>query len=79
MGDSVMATTPEMMTAPASVNANSRNSAPVSPPWSATGVYTAASVMVHGDDRTQQLAGSVDRGLERRLAQVHVPLDVSPP
>jgi len=38
IGDSVIATTPETTTAPASVNANSRNSAPVSPPWSATGV-----------------------------------------
>jgi len=31
-GDSVSATTPEMNTAPASVNANSRNNAPVRPP-----------------------------------------------
>lgn len=31
-GDSVSATTPETTTAPASVNANSLNSAPVSPP-----------------------------------------------
>ena len=35
-----------MITAPASVNANSRNSDPVNPPCSATGVYTAASVIV---------------------------------
>ena len=46
MGDSVNATTPETSTAPASVKANSLNSAPVSPPWMPTGVYTAASVMV---------------------------------
>ncbi len=45
-GESVRATTPEMNTAPASVNANSRNSAPVSPPWMPMGTYTAASVMV---------------------------------
>ena len=32
IGDSVSATTPEMKTAPASVKANSRNSAPVRPP-----------------------------------------------
>ena len=37
---------PETMTAPARVKANSRNSDPVSPPWMASGVYTAASVMV---------------------------------
>ena len=46
IGDNVSATMPEMITAPASVNANSRNNAPVRPPWSAIGVYTAASVMV---------------------------------
>ena len=46
IGDSVSATTPDTMTAPASVNANSRKSAPVRPPWMPTGAYTAASVMV---------------------------------
>ena len=46
IGDSVRATTPEMMTAPASVNANSRKSAPVRPPWMPIGRYTAASVIV---------------------------------
>ena len=46
IGDSVSATTPDTITAPASVNANSRNSAPVSPPWMPTGAYTAASVIV---------------------------------
>ena len=35
-----------MITAPASVSANSRNNDPVSPPWNATGAYTAASVIV---------------------------------
>ena len=35
-----------MVTAPASVSANSRKSDPVRPPWKAIGVYTAASVMV---------------------------------
>jgi hypothetical protein len=38
MGDRVSATTPDTITAPASVNANSRNSVPVRPPWIATGV-----------------------------------------
>ncbi len=38
MGESVSATTPDTITAPASVNANSRKSDPVSPPWMATGV-----------------------------------------
>jgi hypothetical protein len=33
IGDSVNATTPDTTTAPASVNANSRNSDPVKPPW----------------------------------------------
>ena len=46
MGDRVSATTPEMNTAPAKVRANSRNSAPVRPPWNPIGVYTAARVMV---------------------------------
>ena len=46
MGESVSATMPETITAPASVKANSRNSEPVRPPWIATGVYTAARVIV---------------------------------
>ena len=37
-GESVSATTPEMVTAPASVSANSRKSDPVRPPWKAIGV-----------------------------------------
>jgi len=37
IGDSVSATTPETMTAPARVKANSRKSAPVRPPWMPTG------------------------------------------
>ncbi len=45
-GESVRATMPEMVTAPARVRANSRNSEPVRPPWKAIGVYTAARVMV---------------------------------
>ena len=46
MGDRVSATIPETITADASVNANSRKSAPVSPPWMPIGAYTAASVIV---------------------------------
>jgi hypothetical protein len=46
IGESVSATTPDTITAPASVNANSRNSAPVNPPWMPTGAYTAARVIV---------------------------------
>jgi len=42
----VSAMTPETITAPASVKANSRNSAPVRPPRNPIGAYTAASVMV---------------------------------
>lgn len=37
MGDRVSATMPEMNTAPARVKANSRNNAPVSPPWNPMG------------------------------------------
>ena len=37
---------PEIVTAPASVNANSRNSDPVSPPCNPIGRYTATSVAV---------------------------------
>ena len=46
IGDSVSAMTPETITAPASVKANSRNSEPVRPPRKPIGAYTAASVMV---------------------------------
>ena len=46
MGDSVRAMTPETNTEPASVSANSLNNEPVTPPISAIGAYTAASVMV---------------------------------
>src|ERR1051326_8710174 len=45
-GERVMATMPESTTAAARVMANSRKSEPVSPPWNASGVYTAARVMV---------------------------------
>ncbi len=45
-GDRVSATTPDTITAPARVRANSRNSAPVRPPIRPMGVYTAARVMV---------------------------------
>lgn len=46
IGDSVNAITPDTITEPASVNANSRNSAPVRPPRKPMGAYTAASVIV---------------------------------
>ncbi len=46
IGDSVSAITPDTTTAPASVKANSRNSAPVRPDTKAIGANTAASVMV---------------------------------
>ncbi|MNM93426.1 hypothetical protein D3C81_1058000 [compost metagenome] len=45
-GDSVSATMPETITAPAKVKANSRNSVPVSPPIKPMGAYTAARVRV---------------------------------
>jgi hypothetical protein len=46
MGDSVSATMPDTTTEPASVNANSVNSEPVSPPWKPMGTYTATSTTV---------------------------------
>ena len=46
IGDRVSATMPETSTAPASVRANSLNSAPVRPPRKAIGAYTAARVTV---------------------------------
>jgi hypothetical protein len=46
IGDSVSATMPDTATAPASVNANSVNSAPVRPPWKPIGTYTAISTTV---------------------------------
>ncbi len=46
IGETVKAAIPEMMTAPASVKANSRNRAPVRPPVKPSGANTAASVIV---------------------------------
>ena len=46
MGDRVSAITPDTITAPARVNANSMNSVPVRPPRKPIGAYTAASVSV---------------------------------
>ena len=46
IGVIVSATMPEMITEAARVTANSRNSAPVRPPVKASGVNTAASVIV---------------------------------
>ena len=46
IGDSVSAITPDTITEPASVKANSRNSVPVTPPRKPIGAYTAASVIV---------------------------------
>jgi hypothetical protein len=46
IGDSVSAITPDTITEPASVKANSRNSEPVRPPRKPIGAYTAASVIV---------------------------------
>ncbi len=46
IGDNVTATMPEMITAPASVKANSRNKVPVTPPRNPIGAYTAAKVNV---------------------------------
>ncbi len=46
MGDRVTATIPEIITAMASVNANSLNNAPVSPVSKPMGAYTAAKVTV---------------------------------
>ncbi len=46
IGDRVSATTPETITAPASVKANSMKSFPVSPPRNPIGAYTAARVSV---------------------------------
>ena len=46
IGESVRAITPDTITEPASVKANSLNSEPVNPPRKPIGAYTAASVMV---------------------------------
>ena len=46
VGERVSATMPDMVTAPAKVNANSRNSAPVKPPCIPIGMYTATRVTV---------------------------------
>ena len=46
IGESVRATTPETITAPARVKANSLNRAPVSPETKPIGANTAAKVMV---------------------------------
>ncbi len=46
IGDNVNATMPDTVTAPARVNANSVNKAPVKPPWNPIGTYTATNTMV---------------------------------
>ncbi len=46
MGESVSATSPETITAPARARANSVKSRPVRPGVKASGAYTATSVMV---------------------------------
>jgi len=46
MGDSVSATKPETITAPARASANSANNRPVRPGVNISGAYTAASVSV---------------------------------
>src|SRR5258708_27985228 len=50
IGESVSAITPDTITEPASVNANSRNSEPVRPPRKPIGAYTAPRVL--GTDMT---------------------------
>ena len=76
IGDSVSATTPETMTAPASVNANSRNNAPVRPPWIPTGAYTAASVIVIAMIGPTSSRAASMRRLKRPLSFMQMPLDV---
>ena len=77
IGVMVSATMPEITTAPASVTANSRNSAPVRPPVKASGANTAASVIVMAITGRRDLAHAVEGRLHRRHAVfLHVAVDV---
>ena len=64
------------MTAPASVNANSRKSAPVRPPCRPIGAYTAASVIVIAMIGPTSSRRGRERRLERTLPSLEVPLHV---
>ena len=77
IGESVSATMPDTATAPASVKANSVNSAPVQPALEADRHVHGDQHDRHRDDRSAELA----RGDERRLPAatcllLHVPVDV---
>ena len=75
-GDSVSATTPEMATAPASVNANSRKSEPGEAALQTDRRVDGRERDRHRDDQAQQLARAQDRGLKRRVPLAEAPLDV---
>ena len=73
IGDSVSAMMPDTTTAPASVKANSRNSAPVRPGDEADRRIHRRQRDRHGDDGHGDLA----RALERRIEGLHALLDVA--
>ena len=68
IGDSVSATTAEIVTAPTKVNANSVNSAPVSPPEKADRHIDRDQYHRHRNDRAAKLARGDDRRLHRRAS-----------
>ena len=65
-----------MITAPASVNANSRNRLPVSPPEKPIGAYTANSVIVIAMTGTASSRAPVESGIHRRHALFDMALDI---
>ena len=67
---------PETMTAPASVKANSRNSAPVTPRDEADRRVNGGERDGHRDDRQRDLVRAADRGVERRHAVLDMAVDV---
>ncbi len=68
---------PETVTAPASVKANSVNSAPVRPPWKPIGTYTAISTTVIAMIGPPSSRAAISAASQRRLAfLLHVPVDV---
>ena len=76
IGVSVSETKPETRIATQMVTANSCSSRPTMPPMNSTGMNTATSEMRHRHDGEADLARAVERGLQRRLAHLHVADDV---
>ena len=76
IGESVTATTPEMITATARVNVNSRNNAPLRPAHEADRRVYGREREGHRDDRCEELSRADQGGLNASLTGSYVPGDV---